>query len=461
MAKYNENPRQATSAPKPLLIAVPDYLNEALKKSLPEMPPGHVFNLYAPMWVEEPFGRKEKKWGLGEDIGVKFEGRGKYKRKLYDARPGGKTSVLQETSKDYSQQTQKLLSALIERQRTAAQKLESVFFPCRLISPLAIGLGNEHPVENGFSFLSPYGLPYIPGSGLKGVLRRAAEELRDSDGTITSKEIDSLFGPEDPRTSKDTSKTAEEFEAQRGALSFWDAFPDCKSMSLEIMTPHYSEYYQKNKSPHDQGQPTPIPFLVVPPNSNLNLIIQCDSSRLPESEYNWRGKLEQIIEYAGKWVGLGGKTAVGYGAFKIDEELKKKTEAEKAAAEEAKRKREEEARLAAIEAEKKRVFEERLSLMSPEEQEKALKLNEVRELLKETADSMKAYESYETNTCQDFNTAFNKLAAKCEELKSDILADALLQEEIKTVLGKIHPWVGKTKKRRDINKLKNSLFPEN
>ena len=43
------------------------------------------------------------------------------------------------------------------------------------------GLGNEHPLENGFVFLNPYGLPYLPGSGVKGVLRQAARELAGGD----------------------------------------------------------------------------------------------------------------------------------------------------------------------------------------------------------------------------------------------------------------------------------------
>ncbi|HUM09057.1 MAG TPA: RAMP superfamily CRISPR-associated protein, partial [Acidocella sp.] len=49
------------------------------------------------------------------------------------------------------------------------------------IAPFTTGLGNEHPLENGFAFLNPYGLPYLPGSGVKGVLRQAARELASGD----------------------------------------------------------------------------------------------------------------------------------------------------------------------------------------------------------------------------------------------------------------------------------------
>ena len=50
-------------------------------------------------------------------------------------------------------------------------------FEAQAIAPFTTGLGNEHPLENGFAFLSPYGVPYLPGSGVKGVLRQAAREL--------------------------------------------------------------------------------------------------------------------------------------------------------------------------------------------------------------------------------------------------------------------------------------------
>ena len=71
-----------------------------------------------------------------------------------------------------------LLEALIGRQKTAAGLLKDVWSrEKKLSSPLVTGIGREHPTENGFAFLEPYGLPYLPGSAVKGVLRRSAEEL--------------------------------------------------------------------------------------------------------------------------------------------------------------------------------------------------------------------------------------------------------------------------------------------
>ncbi len=73
-----------------------------------------------------------------------------------------------------------LIHSLIERQRGIAELIQSrIAWRGKMFSlgPFVTGLGLEHPLENGFSFLSPYGVPYLPGSAVKGVVRRAAEEL--------------------------------------------------------------------------------------------------------------------------------------------------------------------------------------------------------------------------------------------------------------------------------------------
>ena len=85
---------------------------------------------------------------------------------------------------------------------------------------------------------------------------------------------------------------------------------------IEIMTPHYSDYYQGNTTPHDSGQPNPIVFLAVPPNSNFEFFVQCDKAALPESlRNNWQSLLEAAFAHAFDWLGFGAKTAVGYGQF--------------------------------------------------------------------------------------------------------------------------------------------------
>ncbi|MDT8321331.1 MAG: type III-B CRISPR module RAMP protein Cmr6 [Xanthomonadales bacterium] len=182
-------------------------------------------------------------------------------------------------------------------------------------APFATGLGNEHPLENGFAFLHPYGLPYLPGSGVKGVLRQAARELAagmwgETRGW-TPEAITILFGAEDPSN------------ARRGALMFHDVIPRVRASKLlvEVMTPHQQHYYQNCEAPHDSGTPVPIKFLTVPPGTGFSFLIGCNPALRKhdgldlDSEAEWKRLLVAAFEHAFDWLGFGAKTAVGYGAM--------------------------------------------------------------------------------------------------------------------------------------------------
>jgi CRISPR-associated protein Cmr6 len=215
------------------------------------------------------------------------------------------------------------LAALCKRQQIMVEALSDEFrliIVARSIAPFATGLGLEHPIENGFAFLSPYGLPYLAGSGVKGVLRRSAEELRDND-ELTQQVIEALFGHE-----KDDN-------ARRGALTCWDVFAvppkdgtHKDSLVVEIMTPHFGDYYQGNSSPHDTSKPNPIPFLAVPAGSRFRFIFTCEpmllTNAVPQGE--WKTLLGKIVEHAFTWLGFGAKTAVGYGAMQEDPKAKER-----------------------------------------------------------------------------------------------------------------------------------------
>ena len=57
------------------------------------------------------------------------------------------------------------MQAIIQRQKTLAEATANTLaMEAIATAPFTTGLGSEHPLENGFSFLNPYGLPYLPGS---------------------------------------------------------------------------------------------------------------------------------------------------------------------------------------------------------------------------------------------------------------------------------------------------------
>ncbi len=264
--------------------AVPQYVGT----DFADCPPGHRFGLYFPVWTDD--------WLLDKE---------------------GKGAALKQTLKLPSH-AKVILEALRRRQTLLLDTIPEnarLSIEARSTAPFATGLGMEHPLENGFAFLNPYGLPYLPGSSIKGVLRRAAQELAgeaseaDRQGW-SEPAITALFGLE----SEDGSK-----KHSRGALTFWDALPDPAkgSLGMEVMTPHYGDYYKGETTPHDAGQPNPIVFLVVPAGSEFFFHLTCDTARLtPDLTASWQDLMRAAFNHAFDWLGFGAKTAVGYGAMR-------------------------------------------------------------------------------------------------------------------------------------------------
>lgn len=313
------------------IAAVPDYLG----KDFNDASPGMRFGMYFTVWGVNK--RTHELLWTTDDIGYEIRGQNHQEREV---KYNNKVAAIKAANK-LSENDKASLSAILLRRQTMAEPLEKTGQLLALdavsIAPFATGLGNEHPLENGFAFLNPYGLPYLPGSGVKGVLRQAARELKsgewgDKQGW-TDAAITALFG----REGQDGDT-----EHQRGALSFWDVIPQIKGdhLDVEIMTPHQSHYYQDGESPHESGQPNPISFLTVPPGSGFLFHVQCNVPFLkrlaPElaQDDQWQELLRAAFEHAFDWCGFGAKTAVGYGAMEIDhkrqqEKAEQKAEQEK------------------------------------------------------------------------------------------------------------------------------------
>ena len=285
-----------------LIAAIPDRI----PPQFGDAAPGHKFLLYFTHWEAGRFTPykdarlpdiKQLEKPERERIRTEFEGR--KRRALGNVCPLGESAKAQ-------------VAALRSRQQALIKHYGADGYLISTLStaPFATGLGNEHPIENGFAFLTPYGLPYLAGSGVKGILRRAMQELMDDgEAEFTDAAINALFGPEEVKQPED---------AQRGALDFWDVFPNPASGKLvvEIMTPHYGKYYQGDEAPHDSGAPVPVSFLAVPAKSNFDFHVVCHAARLPAAlQSQWRDLLDGAFKHAFAWVGFGAKTSVGYGAM--------------------------------------------------------------------------------------------------------------------------------------------------
>lgn len=278
------------------IAALPGYIAKDLKDAAP----GHRFQLYLEHWQGAngtPFEPYKKSRPQGKD-----------ERAVFDRECAGVLKdlcALPMASVDALKGIRTRQQALHAHYGSNAYRISTTS-----TAPFATGLGNEHPIENGFAFLAPYGLPYLAGSGVKGILRRSMQELQqDGEEGYSDPVINALFGPETVDKPDD---------AQRGALDFWDVFPQPAGNKLvvEIMTPHFGKYYQGTETPHDSGAPVPVSFLAVPAKSQFDFHVVCQPNRLPDALQNqWQVLLHRAFQHAFEWVGFGAKTSVGYGAM--------------------------------------------------------------------------------------------------------------------------------------------------
>lgn len=168
----------------------------------------------------------------------------------------------------------------------------------KLVSPLITGLGSGHPTETGMILDRNTGVPYIPASSIKGVLRTAyAVSIADENGNADDKKLYEIFGSEN-----NSSK-----------VIFLDAYPEeIPTIQSDIMNPHFSKYYGgENKIPLENENPVPIKFLSVKEGCDFVF-------RYIVKDENLKSEIESAFKIAFETIGFGGKTAIGYGRFKSE-----------------------------------------------------------------------------------------------------------------------------------------------
>lgn len=195
----------------------------------------------------------------------------------------------------------------------------------KLVSPYVSGLGGCHPTETGFVLDRNTGLPYIPASGIKGVLRLAhalelAEKDRDKVSTTKEGELEIPDREESMRKYFGDTDTKQK-DAVRGQLVFLDAFPaTIPTMRKDIMDPHFGGYYRGEHGPVETGDPIPVYFMTVA--EGVEFIFRLFALPLAEGAAVSRefGDDDRMVvvamfERACTELGFGAKTSIGYGRF--------------------------------------------------------------------------------------------------------------------------------------------------
>ena len=145
---------------------------------------------------------------------------------------------------------------------------------------------------------------FLPGSSVKGVVRAWAEVDEEPGGDRNA--IGRVFGPGGGSAST----------RGVGTMCFLDAVPVAPvRLDADVMTPHYANW-TPDDPPGDWRSPNPIPFLTTAAETPFlfGVVPRRNAAKGdPDAALGW-------LESALKWAGAGGKTAVGYGRFRRDEE---------------------------------------------------------------------------------------------------------------------------------------------
>jgi CRISPR-associated protein Cmr6 len=164
---------------------------------------------------------------------------------------------------------------------------------------MVVGLGDESVVETAVALHHTYGLPYIPGSALKGVAAAYAHKRLDGDTWRKGGEAHQVvFG--------DT--------AEAGFITFFDALyvpgsgKNGRALHPDVITVHHQDYYDGKSAPTDWDNPNPVSFM----SATGKYFIALSG---PNSE--WVDTTFQILGQALIELGVGAKTSSGYGRLKF------------------------------------------------------------------------------------------------------------------------------------------------
>lgn len=222
---------------------------------------------------------------------------------------------------------------------------------------LVVGFGAEHVLETSLCLHRIYGFPLIPGSAVKGVTRARAfwdiaEQLKlqtvlgeEAEQREKKKQKTPLQMMEELLTSGDEKERAELLEklkadvlcsneakqltltqwlviandfyqtfgttAGQGKVTFFDAYPTrAPQLEADILNPHYGQYYSDKKQ-----QTPPADYHELKFMTNFLTVAKGSEFRFAVAgkDQNLVGRVEHCLCRALQEMGIGGKTAAGYG----------------------------------------------------------------------------------------------------------------------------------------------------
>lgn len=214
--------------------------------------------------------------------------------------------------------------------------------------PFVSGTGKPHPTETGFTWHYTLGTPYLPGSGIKGLIKAwmkaeicfIQEELYRSQTYEEIKKLEAeqkdlegslrkWFGTATNNDIPDDE--GEPVSGKVGDYCFQDALPiEQPTLGIGVINPHQKGYYERGDSIDDGLKDyKAIPAEIHEPEPHHYLITQ--KTRLLFSIYpralftvteQSKQDIKELFDYLGdalKWMGAGARTSNAFGRMAFDE----------------------------------------------------------------------------------------------------------------------------------------------
>lgn len=167
-------------------------------------------------------------------------------------------------------------------------------FEMKIANRLLIGLNGGGALETGCSVSQTYGMPYLPGSSVKGVAHVYTKESPNANPFVLAE----LFGCEPDK---------EEKLGLSGVVAFHDAWwvPDKKPFVMDVVTPHHPAYYTSEGKQAATDLDSPVPNAIIGVQGSFRFTL--------EGPPEWTKLAKRLLELALAERGIGAKTAAGYG----------------------------------------------------------------------------------------------------------------------------------------------------
>lgn len=202
-----------------------------------------------------------------------------------------------------AQRVPELYQPFFARWQKTLQAAGAVCRSARTQGRMVVGLGEDSVLEAAITLHHTYGVPYIPGSALKGLAARYANKWLASE----------TWGQ-----GADAYTTVFGAAAEAGYITFFDALyipgsaDGGRPLALDVVAVHHRDYYSgaDPAPPADWDSPVPIPLLSA---TGAYLVAM-------HGVESWVEAAFEILSLAFAEEGVGAKTSSGYGRLTFDPE---------------------------------------------------------------------------------------------------------------------------------------------